>query len=376
MMAEEVVQMRVLGMMSGSSLDGLDMAICQFSFVQLPQYALQDWEILAATTRPFPKPWQSRLRMAPQLPGVELWRLHSDWGHWMGQEAAKFIQSSGHDVALVGSHGHTVFHDPANGFTTQIGDGACIAMRTQLPVVDQLRSADVAAGGQGAPIAPLADKWLFQGYSAFLNLGGIANVSLRNQQGAPVAGDVSAANQVLDKLANRLGKDYDEGGKIARAGRLLPDLYQQLQALNFHQLACPKSLDNGWVRDELWPIVAGHPGEIADKMHTFCRFVAAEIHQVLLEIARNAQLPAQAIKVLVTGGGTHNHFLLDCLRQHPQDAIYPLGFEAAQQQLADFKEAAMVALSALHRYIGQPNALASATGAERDTINGALYLPS
>lgn len=375
-MAKKAAPMRVLGMMSGSSLDGLDMAICQFNFVQLPAYALLDWEILAATTRPFPKPWQSRLRIAPQLPGIELCRLHSDLGHWMGQEAAKFIQSSGQEVDLVGSHGHTIFHDPANGFTTQIGDGVCIAMRTQLPVVDQLRSADVAAGGQGAPIAPLADKWLLQAYPAFLNLGGIANVSLRDETGAPIAGDVSGANQILDKLANLLGKDFDDGGQIARSGSLLPDLYQQLQALDFHQLACPKSLDNGWVRDILWPILEVYSGTVADKMHTFCRFLAAEIHKVLLAIARHNLLPAQAIKVLVTGGGTHNHFLLDCLRQHPQDATYPLGFEAANPQLANFKEAAMVALSALHRYIGQPNALASATGADRDTINGALYLPS
>lgn len=375
-MANETEHLRVLGMMSGSSLDGLDMAICHFSFVRDPHYRLSDWAILAAKTQAFPKPWQARLRIAPQLPAVELWRLHSDLGHWMGREAAQFIKASGQDVGLVGSHGHTVFHEPEKGFTTQIGDGICIAMRTQLPVVDQLRSADVAAGGQGAPIAPLADKWLFQDYPAFLNLGGIANVSLRNKNAGLLAGDVSAANQILDKLANLLGKEYDEGGKIAQSGSLLPSLYTQLQIVAFHQLPCPKSLDNGWVRDTLWPIIETHSGQIADKMHTFCRFVAAEIHKILLEIAQKDQLPPQAIKVLVTGGGTHNQFLMDCLRQHPQNDRYPLGFEAADPQLADFKEAAMVALAALHRYIGLPNTLASATGAARDTINGALYLPS
>lgn len=373
---KETEQMQVLGMMSGSSLDGLDMAICRFNFVREPHYSLSDWAILAATTQPFPKPWQSRLRIAPHLPGIELWRLHSDLGHWMGKEADRFIRASGHKVELVGSHGHTVFHDPKRGFTTQIGDGICMAIQTQLPVVDQLRSADIAAGGQGAPIAPIADKWLLKDYPAFLNLGGIANVSLRDKNGAPIAGDVSGANQILDKLANSLGKEYDEDGKIAQSGSLLPDLFAQLEAVDFHQLACPKSLDNGWVRDTLWPVIQAHSGQTADKMHTFCRFLAAEIHNVLLKIAQSAPLPPQAIKVLVTGGGTHNHFLMDCLRQYPQDANYPLGFEAANSQLADFKEAAMVALAALHRYIGQPNALASATGAARDTINGALYLPS
>ncbi len=366
----------VLGMMSGSSLDGLDMAICRFNYQEVPQYDLLSWEILAATTHPFPKPWQARLRIAPQLPGVELWRLHSDLGHWIGKEAATFLRRSGLAVELVGSHGHTIFHDPAQGFTTQIGDGINIAFHTGLPVVDQLRNADIAAGGQGAPIAPIADKWMLKDFCAFLNLGGIANVSLKNEAGQPLAGDVSGANQILDLLANSLGKAYDAGGALAQTGSYLPELAARLKALPFHQLPCPKSLDNGWVRDELWPIVRDFEGTVVDKLHTFCRFLAEEIHEVLLQMAQAQRLAAQPIKVLVSGGGTHNHFMMQCLREYSQSAIYPLGFEAAAPQLADFKEAAMVALAALHRLLGQPNALAAATGASHNTINGALYLPT
>ncbi|MEL6355597.1 MAG: anhydro-N-acetylmuramic acid kinase, partial [Bacteroidota bacterium] len=333
------------------------------------------WELLAVTSVAFPPLWRSRLRTAPHLPGRELWRLHTDLGKWMGKEARNFLETSQVAVELVGSHGHTVFHDPKLGFTTQIGDGACIAAATQLPTVDQLRSADLAAGGEGAPIAPLADRHLFPQYQAFLNLGGIANISLKLPNGDLIAGDVTGANQILDRLAQQLGRAYDANGDFAATGKFLPRLAAELGELPFHGLPCPKSLDNAWVVEQMWPIVEQYSATPQDKLHTICQFLASEISQLLLRCAQEHQLNSRALKVMVTGGGAHNAFLMDCLRKHPQDADYPLGFEIPDHQIADVKEAAMIALCALHRQIGVPNTIATATGASQDTINGALYLP-
>lgn len=367
----------VLGMMSGSSLDGLDLAVCSFTYtVTAAGFQLHNWSLQQGQTIPYHPTWKARLRSAPHLPGRELWRLHADLGRHFGQLAQQFIAEKDARVELVGSHGHTIFHDPDQQFTTQIGDGAGIAATVGLPVIDQLRTADVFAGGQGAPIAPIADKYLFAEYGAFLNLGGIANVCCKVAKGQLIAGDISGANQVLDLLAETYGKPYDAGGEIARSGTYLPALAEQLNSLPYHHLPCPKSLDNGWVREELWPVVRDFPAEAKDKMHTFCRFLAAAIHESFIQLATQGGLAPQPIKVLITGGGTHNHFMLECLRSLPQHQDFPCGYEAAEPTVADFKEAAMVALSSLLRYLGQPNALATATGANKDTINGALYLPT
>lgn len=361
--------------MSGSSLDGIDLALCRFQYSEPPAYALQAWEIVAGTTLPYPEPWRARLRLAIHLPGKELWRLHAELGKFFGQTVARWHQQQDIAADLLGSHGHTLFHDPARGFTTQLGDGAQIAYHAGLPTVSELRTMDIAAGGQGAPIAPLADLHLFPDYQAFVNLGGIANISLKVGQDELIAGDVSGANQILDHFANKLGHKYDHGGALARDGKMLPALLDALESLDYHNAPYPKSLDNGWVRDTLLPLIIEHEGSDVDKMHTFCHFLAAKINTDITAACYQAKLAAHPIKVLVTGGGVHNHFLMDCLKRCPQDAQFPLDYEAASPQITDLKEAALVALCALHRQLGIPNALASATGSKTNTINGALYLP-
>ncbi|PHI20184.1 anhydro-N-acetylmuramic acid kinase [Lewinellaceae bacterium SD302] len=365
----------VIGLMSGSSMDGLDLALCRFKYQDDPAYKLDEWEIVAGTTLPYPQPWKARLRLAIHLPGRELWRLHADLGKYFGRAVARWCKTSGHEAELLGSHGHTLFHAPEKGFTTQLGDGAQIAYFSGLPTVSELRASDLAAGGQGAPIAPLADLLLFPGHQAFVNLGGIANISLKADENILAAGDVSGANQVLDHFASELGLSYDEGGGIARSGQLLSELLTSIEKVPYHDLSYPKSLDNGWVRDELLPVLVAAEGSVKDKMHTFCQFLAQQIHGDIVRACEKAKLSPQPIKVLVTGGGVHNHFLLDCLRAQAQDEQFPLGYEAASPQLADLKEAALVALCALHRELGVVNVLSGATGAKRDTVNGALYLP-
>lgn len=372
----------VLGMMSGSSLDGLDLAVCRFQLDKEGEIKVSAWEIMAAETDPFPPMWKARLRSAPHLPGRELWRLHADLGHWIGQRARAFLDKHpDFPVSLVGSHGHTIFHDPQQKFTTQIGDGAAVALRLGLPVVTELRGSDVAAGGQGAPLAPLADKYLFPEYDGFLNLGGIANLSLQNGSGNYIAGDISGCCQVLDRLAARTGATYDAGGALARKGSPAPAIAQTIAALPYHQLPYPKSLDNAWVREQLWPLLDDKSIPAEDLLHTFTRWLAKKIAYDLAYVGEAAgarkglESQAEPLKILLTGGGSHNTYLVEQLRANQDEAQPSFEFIVGNTDTTDFKEAALIALAALFRTEGISNALVSATGAERQTVNGALFHP-
>jgi len=363
-------------MMSGSSLDGLDLAICRLRLDPAADKPVPDWGILAAETDPFPSLWQARLRSAPHLPGRELWRLHADLGHWFGRRARAFLdRHPEHKVTLAGSHGHTIFHDPAGRFTTQIGDGAAMAAALGMPVVTELRGADVAAGGQGAPLAPLADKHLFPGYDGFLNLGGIANLSLRRPDGGYIAGDISGCCQILDRLARREKMKYDAYGTLASQGSMAPATAQKIASLPFHQLPYPKSLGNAWVRETLWPLLDDKSVKTSDLLHTFSRWLAKKMAYDFTYLGADAGATGGSgpKRILLTGGGIHNEFLVSQLRA-TQDAEQPLfDFIVPDSEVADFKEAALIALAALFRVHGIPNALPSATGAPRATVNGALF---
>ncbi len=358
------VRHTVLGIMSGSSLDGLDLASCTFQLDRQGPPRITDWSIDAATTVPYPGEWKDRLRRATQLSSRDTWQLHADLGAYIGQRAAAFLaQHPELHPTLVGCHGHTTFHEPSSGYSIQLGDGARIAAALDLPVVTELRGADIAAGGQGAPLAPVADRYLFPGYNAFLNLGGIANFSLRQADGQFIAGDVSGCCQILDRLAGLQGLPYDAGGTLARSGAYLPELAATLTALGYHRQPYPKSLSNQWVVQTLWPLLRDHPAAVADRLHTFTRWLAHTIAQDI------KQLGGAAGAVLVTGGGARNTFLVDSLSA----VLPPLRVEVATGLTGDFKEAALIALCALFRQLELPNSLASATGARHDTVNGALH---
>ena len=363
-MGPSSTQYTVLGIMSGSSLDGLDLACCTFWLDRQGPLRITDWSIEAATTVPYPSDWKDRLRQATQLSSQGTWQLHAELGTYIGRQAALFLEDHPRlRPKLVGCHGHTTFHEPGSGYSIQLGDGARIAAALDLPVVTELRSADIAAGGQGAPLAPVADRYLFPNHAAFLNLGGIANFSLRQADGRFIAGDVSGCCQILDRLAGLQGLPYDAGGTLARSGAYLPELAATLTALGYHRQPYPKSLSNQWVVQTLWPLLRDHEAPVADRLFTFTRWLAHTIAQDL------QQAGGATGAILVTGGGARNTFLTDSLSA----ALQPLGVEVATGLTGDFKEAALIALCALFRQLELPNSLASATGARHDTVNGALH---
>ncbi|MCB0617135.1 MAG: anhydro-N-acetylmuramic acid kinase [Saprospiraceae bacterium] len=362
---------RGLGLMSGSSLDGIDIAFCRFlvrsgQTGQTFPLVVDEWEMPAAETRPFDPSWRRRLRELPAGSARELALAHVEFGQLLAHEVTAFLAAHPVRPSYIASHGHTIFHWPERGATLQIGDGGALAARTGLPVVCDFRSQDVALQGQGAPMAPIAERLLFDGYDLFLNLGGIANIS-SGLGGEWRAYDVAPANQVLDRLAQQEGKAFDENGRLAASGQLLEPLLAQLDDLPYYRRPFPKSLDNSFSSEEVWPLLAAAPGSWADRSHTYCEHLARQIARSVRELAGQA-----AARMLVTGGGAFHAFLVDRLRVHcgPVEVIVP------EARIVAFKEAALMALAGMLRLEGLPNFLPSVTGAGRASVGGAWYAGS
>jgi anhydro-N-acetylmuramic acid kinase len=358
---------KVIGVMSGSSLDGLDLAFVQFE----ESSGKWSFEILEAECLPYSSEWVGRLKNAITLTARDYMLLHAEYGHYIGKQVNSFIEryQLQYKVALICSHGHTSFHIPP-AMTGQIGDGAAIAAETGLPVVTDLRAVDVALGGQGAPIVPMGERLLWKDTSFFLNLGGIANLSVNGP--AYLAYDVCAANRVLNMLSAELGHEYDEGGAIAATGQLDQDLFQHLNQLLYYQQPYPKSLSNDMGTDVIFPMLMATGRSVPDLLHTYTRHIAFQIGQAME--AHLAEFASLGSDLLVTGGGAFNDFLMGCL----QAELGPMRVEVEKpdDRLVNFKEAMIMGLLGVLRWREDPTALASVTGASRDSIGGALWITS
>lgn len=361
---------RVVGLMSGSSLDGLDIAFCEFS----EENNQWTYKIIATDVVPFTADWIEKLKTLPTASGVMLWEAHAQLGAYFGKQVKAFIEKNAltGKVDLVASHGHTIFHFPGKQFTTQIGDGAAIAAQCHLPVACDFRTADIAQGGQGTPIVPIGDNLLFTDYRFCLNIGGIANISCKTDEANKiVAFDICTANQVLNCLAGTLGKEYDAGGEIAAKGNISGELLQKLNALAYFGADYPKSLDNSFSRDVVLPVIEAAQISVEDKLRTFTEHIAGQIAKHIEMIAHREKLTFTAKeKMLVTGGGAFNTFLIKRIKAQAKiDVAVP------DENLVKFKEALVIALMGALRLRNQVNVLKSVTGAAKDTVGGALYLP-
>lgn len=350
--------MRAIGVMSGSSLDGIDLALCSF------ERGDERWayRLEAATTVAFDAGWHERLISASTSSAFDLSKMHRDLGAFIGESVSSFLAAYG-QADLVASHGHTVFHQPGPaGFTTQIGCGAQIAAIAGIPAVVDLRTKDLALGGQGAPLVPMGERALFPGYDAFLNLGGIANVSFHG--GAGTTGyDICTCNQALNALASEAGTLFDNDGAIARSGVVNTDMLQRLHGLPFLEKRPPRSLGREHFEEDMLPLVADTSVPLADRMRTCVEHMAEQVAQHL--DGRHAE------RVLVTGGGAHNGFLMERLR-----ALTTAGIIVPDRLTINYKEALVFAFLGVLRWQGEVNTLCSVTGAERDSVGGAVYLPN
>ncbi|HNT21034.1 MAG TPA: anhydro-N-acetylmuramic acid kinase [Saprospiraceae bacterium] len=357
---------RVLGLLSGSSLDGTDVAICKFVIDRDWPGLVREWHIAEAATIPYPDEWITRLKSLPSSTSRDLVIADTELGHYYGLISRDFIQRHGLPIDLIASHGHTIFHFPELKTTTQIGDGAAITAETGIDSVTQLRGMDVAFGAQGAPLAPLGDKYLYPGYSFYLNLGGIANLTT-SVEGAYLAFDICPCNQILNALAGEAGLTYDHDGGLAASGKLIPDLLQLYQSDPYLTRTYPKSLDNTWVVENHVNPSLGFNAPTADKLHTAVEFIALEIAKAcaLFPLPPNAGRPS----MFVTGGGALNHYLVTRI----QALAGELEVVLPSRTIIEFKEVSFIALAGLFRGLRIPNLFASVTGAPGDTINGALY---
>jgi anhydro-N-acetylmuramic acid kinase len=360
---------RAIGLMSGSSLDGLDLAFIEFH----ESKGAWEYEIKAAECLPYSEEWVHKLRGAIQLNALDYQLLHTEYGHYTGEQVNAFIEKNNlhYQVQLIASHGHTTFHVPARKMTGQLGDGAAIAAVTGINVVSDLRAMDIALGGQGAPIVPIGEKLLLGDYTFFLNLGGIANISY-NHPDKYLAFDVCPANRVLNMLALEEGLAYDAGGKMAESGTVHEGLLRLLNELEYYQLPYPKSLANDFGTDVVYPLIKSSNISTADGLRTMVEHIAGRISAEISDLLNNNKQQTTNHKLLATGGGAHNTFLLARL----QALLQPLGVEvvAPDKNLIDFKEALVMALIGVLRWREENNVLATVTGATRSSIGGAVWI--
>jgi anhydro-N-acetylmuramic acid kinase len=358
---------RVIGLMSGSSLDGLDIV-----FAELEETNRKwSYEIKAATCTPYSHEWVKKLAGATSLKAADYLLLHSQYGRFIGEQVNAFIKAHNlqHKVQLIASHGHTTFHLPQHGMTAQLGDGAATAAATQINVVSDLRALDVAFGGQGAPIVPIGEKFLFADYPFCLNVGGIANLSFKATDGY-VAFDICAANKVLNMLAQLDGKEYDDSGKLAMSGDVDTRLLTQLNKLPYYHLPAPKSLANSFGIEEVFPMVNASSNNTADKLRTYVDHIAMQVGYAVQQLTQQyGQLQG---KMLVTGGGAFNSFLVKKIQAAVD--VYGITVEVPDSTIVNYKEALVMALIGVLRWREEYNVLNTVTGAQRSSIGGAVWI--
>ncbi|MFI5149803.1 MAG: anhydro-N-acetylmuramic acid kinase [Bacteroidia bacterium] len=344
----------VIGLMSGTSLDGLDIACCEFRMIKNKW----TWHIVKAETVTYTRSMKNRLEQAPNEPAAKLLQMHHWFGAWQGEQVKKFIEKHILKPDLVCAHGHTVFHQPQNGLTLQIGSGAGLAAACCIETVTDFRSLDVALGGQGAPLVPIGDELLFTDYDYCLNLGGFANISYSGK-GSRLAFDICPVNIILNKLSREAGKPYDKNGEMARKGVVSHSLLKKLNNLSYYRIKGPKSLGKEWVDQQVSPLLEASEESIPNKLATCVEHVA-------MLIAR--ELKRKKAKILVTGGGAWNDYLMERIRYHSESSI-PL----PDNSLIAFKEALIFAFLGLLRYRNEVNTLCSVTGASRDSSGGSIW---
>ncbi len=350
-----------IGLMSGTSLDGVDLAYVKFSLDKGYHF-----EILQTESVPYSEKWKNRLHAAFSENGENLTLLDVEYGAYLAKCVREFRERfSLGKIDFVASHGHTIFHQPDKGFTLQIGQGAVLAAGTGLKVICDFRVQDVALGGQGAPLVPIGDELLFSDYDFCLNLGGFANVSFKDGE-VRKAYDICPANIVLNHFTRTVGFDYDDRGRMASEGKINAELLKELNQLPFYSLDHPKSLGYEFVVDTVLPIMEKFDLDLKDVLHTYAEHAAMQIGQVLKREKEEKNL--KSASVLVTGGGAFNDFLIDRIEAHSKvEVVLP------DQEIIEFKEALIFAFLGLLKLQNEVNCLKSVTGARKDHSSGVIY---
>lgn len=358
----KMTEYHVIGIMSGTSMDGVDLAYC----VIRNENGRWNFQIEQAETIPYDEKWRLRLSKLNRQDAHVFWKTHVFYGKFLGELTRDFIEKHHIKADLISSHGHTVFHVPGSHYTCQIGDLNYIHAETGIPVVGDFRSLDVALGGNGAPLVPAGDQLLFPQYNFCLNLGGIANIS--GYLGEQFVGyDICPCNIALNRIARNKGLLFDEDGAIARSGQLDENLLSALNQIEFYDQAGPKSLSREWINAGFWHLTKEFKLSNEDKARTLSEHIAIQISKALYEFVDGDEEKLPNMKMLVTGGGALNGFLMELIsKETPVQIIKP------DENLIQFKEALIFAFLGVLKLRGEVNCLSSVTGATKDSCSGVL----
>ena len=349
----------MIGLMSGTSGDGLDIAYCSYELNNQWSY-----EIIDAITVPFPKQLGEKLMGSHKLSALELAILDVDFGKWMGEKVREYCTAKQIKPMAVCSHGHTVFHQPSKSLSLQIGNGWSLHQASGLKVINDFRMRDVQLGGQGAPLVPIGDRLLFSGIDFCLNLGGIANISMESA-GKRIAFDTCPFNLLMNAQANKLGAAYDKNGAWAKEGQLDNQLFAELNALPYYSTVEAKSLGREDLEENFMPLLMASGLSERDILRTLVEHYAFQLAKVIM-LSQQTDQP----KVLITGGGSYNSFFIERLARHLDDKWKHI---IASSELIEFKEALVFGFLGVLRLRNENNCLASVTGAKKDSSGGIIF---
>ncbi len=347
---------RAIGVMSGTSLDGVDLADVEFFESEGKwRFELGKHQFVAYNAE-----WKERLSSVMNYTAADFVKAHVEYGEYTAELLQDFIKNTALTPDVIGVHGHTVFHQPHLGFTSQIGDGASIAAITKSLVACDFRSMDVARGGQGAPLVPIGDQLLYNDYNIRINIGGFSNISYTSDKQL-IAYDIGPANIILNHLSQMLNKEYDDKGSMAKTGILDDELLKKLNKLEYYFTEPPKSLGKEWVSQFIFPLIT-EKENISDLLRTFVEHIAVQVVKSI------HQSGIKEGTVLITGGGAFNTFLIDKIQEYSNlTIIIPPKAEV------EMKEAIIFAFLGVLRMLNKTNILAEVTGAKCNSIAGALY---
>ena len=344
------ISYRVLGLMSGTSLDGVDLAICSFTKNKNWHYKIE-----RSTTIKYSRYWLETLSNLHKKPEKIINEIDLKYGDLLSKLCNKFLKNE--KIDYISSHGHTIFHQPENNFTLQIGNGNVISKNTKKITISNFRNLDVSLKGQGAPLVPVGDKLLFRKYKYCVNLGGFANVSIKKNNKI-IAFDICPVNIILNYFSDLKGRAYDLNGCMAQKGNLAPDLLKKLNSLQFYSKKYPKSLSREWVEKNIMPLIKNDI-KIEDVLHTLCEHIGIQIGKLLTDK-----------EALFSGGGVFNTYLLSRIKFYSKSKII-----IPDKLSIEFKEALIFAFLGVLRARGEVNCLQSVTGAIKDNCSGEINNP-
>ena len=344
----------VIGLMSGTSLDGIDLV-----YVKFDKNNYQNFKIIEAKTISYSNNWKNMLQKAIAYSNEELLKLDVEYGRFLGETINNFIDDFKIvNIDFIASHGHTILHQPKKGITLQIGNGKEITKITNVKVVCDFRTQDVKLGGQGAPLVPVGDELLFSNYEYCLNLGGFSNISFKRGS-KRIAFDICPVNIVLNFYVNKLGFQFDDKGEIATKGILNQKLLERLDGLEFYKKEPPKSLGLEWVQENVFPLIDEFESDVPSILRTFVEHISNQISKII-----------DSDSVLITGGGAFNSFLINRI-----EAAAKIKITLPNNELIDFKEALIFAFLGVLKIDNQVNCLSSVTGASKNHSSGVIFYP-